>query len=96
MTQTTTSELITLKQLANRAGITPTLLRRVLRKRFPRENKGKAYEWQSDDPQIELIIKAMENHKAQIKTEKYKAEKPVTKAVRKTKAKKNSKGETGA
>ena len=54
-----TQELITLKQLADRAGIKPTQLRKILRQRFPRENKGKAYEWQPDDPQIELILKCV-------------------------------------
>jgi hypothetical protein len=92
MTQTTTKELITLKQLANRAGTDPRTLRRILRSQFHREGKGKAYEWQPDDPQIELILKAVENHKAQTKTEKYKAEKPKTeksklKAVPKPKTK---------
>jgi hypothetical protein len=80
------TDTISVKQLANRAGTDPRTLRRILRSRFPREEKGKAYEWQPDDPQIELIIKAVENHKAQTKVEKYKAEKPVTKAVPKPKA----------
>jgi len=82
------ADTITIKQLANRAGTDPRTLRRILRSQFPREEKGKAYEWQPDDPQIELIIKAVENHKAQTKTEKYKAEKPVLKAVPKPEAEK--------
>ena len=91
------AETITIKQLANRAGTDPRALRRILRSRFPREEKGKAYEWQPDDPQIELIIKAVENHKAQTKTEKYKAEKPKAeksrlKAVPKPKAQQTKSG----
>jgi hypothetical protein len=92
-------DTITIKQLANRAGTDPRILRRILRSQFPREAKGKAYEWQPDDPQITLIIKAVENHKAHTKTEKYTAEKPVTKAVPKPKAKTaqpKAKSETGA
>lgn len=77
------ADTISVKQLANRAGTDPRTLRRILRSQFPREAKGKAYEWQPDDPQIELILKAVENHKA---------EKAVTKAVPKPKAKKTTSG----
>ncbi len=107
MTQTTTKELITVKQLADQAKIKPTVLRRILRTQFPREAKGKSYGWQPDDPQIELILKAVGNHKANAtqpakKTEAPKAEKtpkPKTKAVPKPKAKTaqpKTKSETGA
>ena len=89
MTQTTTKELITVKQLANQAGTDPRTLRRILRSQFPREEKGKAYEWQPDDPQIELIVKAVENHKDK-PTKQYKAETPITKAVPKPKVKKTN------
>lgn len=92
-------DTISVKQLANRAGTDPRTLRRILRSQFPREAKGKAYEWQPNDPQIELILKAVENHKAQTNAEKYRAEKPVTKAVPKPKAKTaqpKAKSETGA
>jgi len=90
---------ITVKQLADRAGVKPSVLRRVLRSRFPRETKGKLYSWQPDDPQIELIIKAVKNHKAEAtksaeapEAEKPEAEKPATKPAPKPKAKKaNSK-----
>jgi hypothetical protein len=34
--------LITVKQLADRAGIKPAVLRRIFRRRFPREPKRKA------------------------------------------------------
>lgn len=89
MTQTQEKQPITVKQLANRAGVKPAVLRRILRSRFPRENKGKAYEWQPDDPQIELILKAVENHKANAtqpakKTKAPKAEKPKTEKATKS------------
>lgn len=72
-------QLITVKQLANRVGIEARVIRRILRSRFPRGVKGKVYEWQPDDPQIELILKAVEKQrvdKTKPKTEKPKAEKP--------------------
>jgi len=95
------ADTITVKQLADRAGVKPAVLRRTIRSRFPRETKGKAYSWQPDDPQIELILKAVNNHKASAtqpakKAEAPKAEKPVTKAVPKPVAKKATKSETGA
>ena len=71
-------QLITVKQLANRVGVEARVLRRILRSRFSREAKGKVYEWQPDDPQIELILQAVENPK----TEKPKAEKPKAKTVK--------------
>jgi hypothetical protein len=90
-TQTQEKQPITVKQLADRAGVKPSVLRRILRSRFPRETKGKSYGWQPDDPQIELILKAVKNHKAKPEpTEK----KPVTKAVPKPKAKKATKSES--
>jgi transcriptional regulator with XRE-family HTH domain len=89
---------ITVKQLADRAGISPSRLRRILRTRFPRDTKGKLYNWQPDDPQIELILKAVKNHQAEAtkpaeatKTEPAKpaeTEKPATKPAPKPKAKK--------
>jgi hypothetical protein len=84
-TGTKEKELITVKQLADKAGISPAKLRRILRARFPRKDKGKSYGWQPDDPQIELILKAVENHKTN--TTQPKAEKPKTKAVPKPKTK---------
>ena len=57
-------QTIGIKELAEKAKIKPTILRRVLRVKFPRANKGKAYEWQQGDPQIEQILKAVkDNHK---------------------------------
>jgi len=102
MTQETQEKQpITVKQLANQAGVKPSVLRRVLRSRFPRETKGKSYSWQPDDPQIELILKAVNNHKASAtqpaeKAEAPKAEKSEVKAVPKPGAKKATKSETGA
>ncbi len=98
------ADTITVKQLADQAGVKPPVLRRILRHQFPRETKGKTYSWQPDDLQIELILKAVYNHKANAtqsaeapkteepETEKPEAEKPATKPVPKPKAKKaNSK-----
>jgi hypothetical protein len=63
---------ISVKELAERAGIPPAHLRRILRAKFPRTDKGKAYEWKPGDPQIELILKAAKNgHKP---VQHYKAE----------------------
>lgn len=56
-------ELITVKQLADRASISPPKLRKILRTRFPRETKGKSYGWKPDDPQIDLILKAVKSQK---------------------------------
>ena len=75
-------QLITVKQLANRVGVEATVIRRILRSRFPRGAKGKVYEWQPDDPQIELILKAVANHKHAETTQKPKAEKPKAKIVK--------------
>jgi ribosomal protein S25 len=92
------ADTITVKQLADRAGVKPSVLRRTLRSRFPRENKGKLYSWQPDDPQIELILKAVKNHKAEATkaepakpTTEESATKPAPKPVAKT-----TKSETGA
>jgi len=90
------TDTISVKQLANQAGTDPRTLRRILRSQFPRETKGKAYEWQHDDPQIELILKAVKNHKAQTKAENYKAEKPEVKAVPKPVAKQTKSEKKGA
>lgn len=75
-------QLITVKQLANRVGVEARVIRRILRSRFSREAKGKVYEWQPDDPQIELILKAVANHKHTETTQKPKAEKPKAKTVK--------------
>jgi len=82
-TQTKEKEFITLKQLANRANVKPAVLRRILRSRFPRKDKRNNYRWQPNDPQIELILKAVKNSKA----EKPKTEKSKLKAVPKPKTK---------
>ena len=80
------ADTITVKQLADRAKIKPTTLRRILRSRFPRETKGKSYGWQPDDPQIELILEAVKVNGN--KTPTTKAEKSKLKAVPKPEAKK--------
>jgi len=75
-------QLITVKQLANRAEVEARVIRRILRSQFPREAKGKSYEWQPDDPQIELILKAVKSNKAEKtkpKSEKPKVEEPKAK-----------------
>ncbi|MGD0794707.1 MAG: hypothetical protein ABR958_03825 [Dehalococcoidales bacterium] len=69
---------IGIKELSGRAKVKPQILRRVLRAKFPRAEKGKAYQWQQGDPQIEQILKAIkDNHKPQ--SEKPKAENKATK-----------------
>ena len=87
------ADTITVKQLANQAGIEARTLRRILRSQFPRETKGRAWEWQPDDPQIELILKTVKNnHKANSKTP-MKAQSKNTKTKKPTKvtlAKKNA------
>jgi hypothetical protein len=91
------ADTITVKQLADRAGVKPPVLRRILRRQFPREAKGKSYSWQPDDPQSELILKAVNNHKAGATqpAEAPTTEKPATKPAPKPVAKKATKGETG-
>lgn len=64
------AETITVKQLADKAGVEARVLRRILRSQFPREAKGKLYEWQPDDPQIELTLKAVASQKGKPKAEK--------------------------
>ena len=95
------ADTITVKQLAGKAGMEARVLRKLLRSQFPRQAKGKLYEWQPDDPQIDLILKAMGNHNGKSEAEP-KAEKPKTKkAPAKTKAKDGkpkaaeAEGETG-
>jgi phage antirepressor YoqD-like protein len=68
-TGTKEKELITVKQLADKAGITPSKLRRILRARFPRKDKSKNYGFTPE--QAEAILKAVKDSKA----EKPKAEK---------------------
>lgn len=58
------ADTITVKQLADRAGIKRTQLRKILRQQFPRKDEGKNYGWQPDDPQIDLILKAVKSQKA--------------------------------
>ena len=82
----TEQQTINLKQLSERAGVEPRTIRRILRAKFPRANKGKAYEWQQDDPQIEQILKAVKNnHKPAEKPqpEKPKAQNKATKTATK-------------
>ena len=55
-------QTIGIKELAEKAKIKPTILRRVLRAKFPRANKGKAYTWQQGDQQIEQILKAVKDN----------------------------------
>lgn len=57
------AETITIKQLASQAGMEIRALRRLLRTKFPREKKGKAYEWEVNDPQLDLIIQAAADRK---------------------------------
>jgi hypothetical protein len=83
--QTKEKEFITLKQLADRANVKPPALRRILRSKFPRKDKGQNYRWEPNDPQIELILKAVKDSKA---------EKPKLRAVPKPKAKR-TKSEKG-
>jgi hypothetical protein len=65
----TIEKTITVKELAEKAGIEPTHLRRILRTRFPRADKGKPYEWKPGDKQIALILEAVKSngHKATTK-----------------------------
>jgi hypothetical protein len=64
-TGTKEKELITVKQLADKAGIKPSALRRILRAEFPRKEKGKNYGFTPE--QAEAILKAVKNHKAEKK-----------------------------
>jgi hypothetical protein len=68
-TQTKEKELISVKQLADKAGISPAKLRRILRARFPRKDKSKNYGFTPE--QAEAILKTVKNHKA--KPEKHEA-----------------------
>jgi predicted transcriptional regulator len=78
-----TEQTITVKQLAEKAGIPPASLRRILRARFPRVDKGKAYEWKPNDPQIELILKAAKNGHKPVKAEKKATKKTQPKVTKK-------------
>lgn len=96
MTQTNDKgqEVITAKQLAEKAKVESTTLRRVLRQHFPRANKGKPYEWKPDDPEISRIIKKVkevQNKATKAKAEK--ADKPAEKKADKPTAEKQGKTE---
>jgi len=56
-------ETITVKQLADKARVDPKVIRRVLRSQFPRDSRVKSYEWSADNPELKLILKAVEKHK---------------------------------
>ena len=78
------ADTITIKQLASEAGMEARILRRLLRDKFPRKTKGKAYEWQTNDPQVDLILQAANEHKSKTKKVSYdaseqKTAKPTTK-----------------
>jgi hypothetical protein len=85
-------DTITIKQLASKAGMEVRTLRRILRAKFTREVKGKAYEWQANDPQVDLILQAASDHKSRARKVSYDASdqktvKPTTKKMNgKTKA----------
>lgn len=89
-------DTITVKQLADKAGVEGRTLRRILRAQFPRETKGKTWEWQPDDPQIETILKAVADRKpkAEAQAKKTPANKPAAKRT-KAKAKKAPAKRTG-
>jgi len=77
---------IGVKELSDKAKIDPRILRRILRAKFPRADKGKAYEWKQGDPQIEQILKAVKgNHNKPVKPqpEKPKAQNKATKKATK-------------
>jgi hypothetical protein len=69
---------ISIKQLATKAGMEARGLRRLLRDKFPRMAKGKAYEWEVNDPQVELILQAATERKSKIKKVNYDASEPKT------------------
>jgi len=71
-TGTKEKELITAKQLADKAGISPAKLRRVLRARFPRKDKSTNYGFTPD--QAEAILKAVKDSKAEKPKAKSKGE----------------------
>jgi hypothetical protein len=85
------ADTITVRKLADKVGLEARALRRLLRSQFPRETKGKAYEWQPGDPQIASILKAAKNGHRPGKTGKPKtatktpaAKKPTVKVAKKT------------
>ena len=80
---------ITIKQLASKAGIEARVLRRLLRDKFPKKAKGKAYEWEANDPQVDLIFKAAADHKSRTRKVSYNANDPKT--MKPTAKKKNTK-----
>ncbi len=88
-------DAITIKQLANQAGMEVRTLRRILRAKFPRKAKGKAYEWQVNDPQVDLILKAVANHKDRVKKVNYDASEPKTKEPTNKKKNANAKPAKG-
>jgi hypothetical protein len=57
------TDIITIKELATKAGMEARGLRRLLRDKFPRTTKGKAYEWEVNDPQVDLILQAAVDRK---------------------------------
>ena len=69
-------DTITIKQLANQAGMEVRTLRRILRAKYPRKAKGKAYEWQVNDPQVDLILQAVTDYRSKVKTVRYDANEP--------------------
>jgi DNA-binding transcriptional regulator YhcF (GntR family) len=71
-TQTKEKQLISVKQLADKAGIKPSTLRRILRAEFPRKDKGKNYRFTSE--QAEAILKAVKDSKAEKPKAKSKGE----------------------
>jgi hypothetical protein len=79
-------QTIGVKELSERAKVKPQILRKVLRAKFPRADKGKNYEWQQGDTQIEQILKAVkDNHNKPVKPqpEKPKAKNTATKTATK-------------
>jgi hypothetical protein len=67
------TDTITIKQLATKAGMEVRGLRRLLRDKFPRTSKGKAYEWEVNDPQVGLILQAATERKSKTKNVSYDA-----------------------
>ena len=74
-------KMLTAKQLAEKAGISPTSLRKLLRKEFNRAGKTKVegnrmeYRFASNDPIVKQIVEKAKT----LEEEKIKAEKPETK-----------------
>jgi hypothetical protein len=72
------TETITIKELATKAGMEARGLRRLLRDKFPRTTKGKAYEWEVNDPRVDLILQAATERKSKTKKASYDASDPKT------------------